>query len=72
MSVVVTTLQAEYTRMLIKLDGATKRLTYAHSQAEAEERLMAAHKADLDMLADAILSAGGVLPVLTHEAGEAP
>jgi hypothetical protein len=61
-NIVVATLQAEFRRTRTKLNGAAKRRTYAVSQEAIEANLMAEHQADLDMLADAIISSGGDLP----------
>ena len=61
-TVVVKTLSAEYVRMRAKATGAASRRAFAQRQVEVETSLMQEHQANLDLLADAILAAGGKLP----------
>ena len=61
-TVVTTSLVAEFKRMRNKLDSAGKRLQFAQSQVITETALLEEHQRDLDMLADAIISNGGLLP----------
>lgn len=61
-TVVTKALAAEFVRMRNKLNGAAGRLKFAQHQVESETAAIAEHSADLDMLADAILSSGGTIP----------
>jgi hypothetical protein len=67
-NVVVNALVAEFVRMRNKVQSAASRLAHANRQAEIETNLLAEHQADLDMLADAILSNGGMLPPADEDA----
>ena len=67
-TVVVRALAAEFVRMRNKLNGAAGRLKFAQHQVDSETILIEEHKADLDMLADAILSSGGTIPAEDEDA----
>jgi hypothetical protein len=61
-NIVTTSLVAEFRRMRNKLDAAGKRLHHAQSLVVHESAMLEEHQRDLDMLADAIISNGGLLP----------
>jgi hypothetical protein len=61
-NVVVKALAAEYVRVRNKANSSEKLLVYARSQTESEGSKLTELIDQLNMLADAILSAGGEIP----------
>lgn len=69
-NVVIIALITEYRRIENRLDGATKRMAFAEAQIENEGAMIKQSIADLLLIEDAIIIAGGVVPKLLD--GEEP
>lgn len=61
-NIIVRALQAEFTRVKGKNEGAQSRLVHAQTQVAVETKMLGETRTELDQLAKAITHHGGVVP----------